>query len=309
MSGITARAIADELQVTEAANSCECEHTFWEVSSRCLPECPSIDNQIPAFEVTRCEDGQWQKSSIDALIEYCLLHRSHHKLVVYVHGNWMDASDARTRARRNFKNVSARAQGSVTFVAYTWPSQRKHGYARDVLEKKDRIDAESYYLSKLLAHLECDNGPGVMGFSFGGRVLMGALHILHGGALAGRRLETPVFRCMRVSLFAPAFDRDSLTASGRYNQALYGVERIVNLYNSRDPVLRRFRFFDRDRPIAAGFAGLPVPMLAPTRADKPLTASPKIVQYDCQNIGRSHAELDYFKCSAITIAISNVLGQ
>ncbi len=69
--------------------------------------------------------------------------------------------------------------------------------------------------------------------------------------------------------------------------AMQNVEELVNIYNSRDPVLRRFRFIDRvTTPIAAGFSGLADP-----RATQPLQADARIAQYDCgEAVGTSHDE-------------------
>ncbi len=61
---------------------------------------------------------------------------------------------------------------------------------------------------------------------------------------------------IRVSLIAPAFDRNELNAGGDYELAMSRVERLVNLYNSSDPVLKRFRFIDVGSPVAAGFLGI-----------------------------------------------------
>lgn len=144
--------------------------------------------------------------------------------------------------------------------------------------------------------------------------MCGTLHLLSGGKLAGRCL--PQAECdvrYRLSLYAPAFDRTALAPGGEYQLALKNVDKTVNLYNSSDPVLRRFKYIDRSsKPIAAGFAGI----LATTfGADKetgsgnPLSGSTGIVQYDCRSIGRSHYELNYYSCSAMPTALKNVLGH
>jgi hypothetical protein len=69
--------------------------------------------------------------------------------------------------------------------------------------------------------------------------------------------------------------------------------------------LKRFRFFDRDTaPVAAGFAGILEP-----RIDQPLNPNPKIIQFDCCSIGRTHAELEYLKCPSAHRAILNVVSH
>ncbi len=85
---------------------------------------------------------------------------------------------------------------------------------------------------------------------------------------------------------------------------------MVNLYNSRDPVLRRFRFISRlGDPIAAGFRGFG-PIYDP-RSTSPLTANDIIEQYDCGSlVGNSHNEKTYyFECSYFGKGVQNLLWQ
>ncbi len=132
--------------------------------------------------------------------------------------------------------------------------------------------------------------------------------MVRGGQFEGRHSSTwPSPRMVRVSLVAPAFDRTWLAEGREYAMAIESIDKLVNIYNSRDPVLRRFRFIDRvTTPIAAGFSGLADP-----RATQPLQSDRRITQYDCQAAaGSSHDEMNYYrKCSAINNAIDNVLGK
>ncbi len=226
----------------------------------------------------------------------------------------MTHPNARGRASVVFRSLVRYAQEPVTFVAFSWPSEKRQGFARDVLAKKSRTDTDSFYLGELIQNLHSELPTGLLGFSFGGRVMCGTLHLLGGGTLAGRCLPTAEHQTRyRLSLYAPAFDRTALTPRGQYRYALQNVDRTVNLYNSSDPILRRFKYIDTgSKPIAAGFAGI---VAMPFRGDtetgqgNPLSNSGDIVQYDCCSIGRSHFELDYYSCRAMPIALKNVLGQ
>ena len=120
------------------------------------------------------------------------------------------------------------------------------------------------YLANVLTQLPMELPLGALGYSFGAPVTCGALQLLGGGSLAGRALPAPATRpsSIRLSLMAPAFDQESFSLNGRYRKTLEIVEQVVNLYNSDDPILRRFRFFDRESaPVAAGFSGLRVSRL------------------------------------------------
>ncbi len=280
--------------------------SVWEVSSRGLSECPRTD-ECPELTVTRQLDCLWRTASMsDLLVDVGTEPPA--RTVIYVHGNWMCQPEARSRALTVYRTLCARKCEPVRFIAFSWPSEREDHFARDVIGKKNRLDADAYYLATLLQQLPPDEPMGLVGFSFGGPVICGALHLAGGGTLAGRQVCAPTSpeHCVRVSLMAPAFDRTALTHCGRYRQALVKVDQMVNLYNSSDPILRRFRFFDRSTsPVAAGFAGILEP-----RSSEPLHPNPKILQFDCRgSIGRTHAELAYLKCRAYYRAIENVLGR
>lgn len=268
---------------------------------------------MPAFRVRKCVDGHWASSTIEELLAHNAASPSN-RLVVYVHGNWMTYSNAICRARIVYSRLTGYSKEPLTFVAYTWPSEKRQGFARDVYAKKARTETDAFYLGQLMQNLHSELPTGVIAFSFGGRVAAGMLHLLGGGTLEGRCLcVSDAFEIYRLSLYAPAFDRAALTPIGTYKLALERVEKAVNLYNSSDPVLRRFKYLERgSNPIAAGFAGL-ISTGRLTRdsgsAGTPLSDEIKIVQYDCRGIGRSHFELDYLSCSAMSIALKNVLGQ
>ena len=162
-------------------------------------------------------------------------------------------------------------------------------------------------MANFVKSLNLQQPIGYLGYSFGSPIVCGAHHLLAGGTLSGYQLAElpPQIYPDRISLIAPAFDRQGLTARGKYNQALVGVDKVVNLYNSVDPILKRFRFFDRNSsPVAAGFAGIIDPS-----STSPLNADQRIMQFDCRCIGRTHLELDYHTCSSVVYAFRNIVGQ
>ncbi len=113
---------------------------------------------------------------------------------------------------------------------------------------------ESLYLAWILKQLRSQSRVSLLGFSYGARTVTGALHLDSGGFIPGLSYSHPQSNrelSYRLGLIAPAVDKKWLTPSGRYCCALTQVDGFVNLYNSRDPVLRRFRFIDSvTRPIA-----------------------------------------------------------
>lgn len=281
---------------------------LWEVSSRCLPYLePCVTINPVTFQVSQCTDQGWQ-SSDEGQLQASLTAAPLMRTVIYAHGNWMTAENARSRGTYVYRRAAQRAAEPVRFIIYSWPSQRDGRPVRDVYEKVDRSDVETVYFANLLTRIPSETPMGLMAFSFGARVACGGLHLVNGGQLEGR--SSPVWQSQRhlhVSLIAPAFDRTWLAPGRPYGLAMNGMQSLVNVYNSRDPALRRFRFIDRmSAPIAAGFTGLADP-----RATQPLQADVRISQYDCgADVGTSHDEMTYYeRCCAYNIAIDNVLGR
>lgn len=285
--------------------SCRPGDSVWELSTRCLPDCPQLATEYSA-ELCQLEGGMWSARAVES-IRQLVTPVNGQKLVVYVHGNRMPRQEARTRARIVYQTLVNNVNCEpICFVAFSWPSEQTERLSQDVSRKKLRLNADAYYLASFVRSLEVQRPIGYLGYSFGCAIVCGARHILSGGALHGYQLaQLPTAQYQdRLSLIAPAFDRQDLTAVGQYSRGLVGVDKMVNLYNSADPILRRFRFFDRSTsPTAAGYAGILEP-----RSISPLSADGKIVQYDCRSIGRTHAELDYLTCPCVFWAFQNVVG-
>ncbi len=280
----------------------------WEVSSRCLPDlrCGEMLHPV-SFRVSKFDCSGWTQSN-DQELAASFDTNPGLRTVLYVHGNWMEMTNARGRGGYVYNRTSQSADEPIRFIMYSWPSQRDGGPLRDVYEKADRSDMDTYYFAELLSRIPAVTPLGVYAFSFGGRVAAGGLHMVSGGRFEGRTASVwSGQRMVRVSFLAPAFDNTWLAANRPYSMALNNVDSLVNVYNSRDPVLRRFRFIDRvTAPIAAGFSGLADP-----RATQPLQADKKIRQYDCGNdVGNSHDEMNYYhKCCSFRHALNNLLGK
>jgi hypothetical protein len=243
------------------------------------------------------------------------------RTIIYAHGNWTSAENARKRGWLLYQKIACMADHPVRFIIYSWAADREHGFAKDLLEKRAHLAIESYYLAQVIDCLDATEPLGLLGFSFGGAVVSGAVHWQAGGALPrvpaqdekAKRIPRPV----RLTLVAPAFDCHALGVCGKFSETLSGVERLVNLYNSTDPVLKRFKLVDRrESPVAAGFCGL-ISLTAPLQdastndsGGSRLAAHPKIQQFDCRSeIGRTHAEMAYLmECRHLHQGLGNLLG-
>ena len=277
--------------------------SVWEVSSRHLSGACQIGMPLKISKVVGCS---FQPSSLEEFTADPVAANAP-QTVFYVHGNWMEWKNARERGLYVYQLLAAQTNRPIRLILFSWPSERDGRIAPDVREKAALAHVESHYLADFLKHVPTDQSIGMMGFSFGGAVICGTLHLLGGGALDGRALPQPIVahQNVRVSMVAPAFDRDQLGPNGKYALALGQTERLVNLYNSVDPVLKRFRFIDRGSPEAAGFLGINA------RGGSRLLNAPNVEQYDCSRAaGRTHNEVDYYRnCPSIKTALQNALAS
>ena len=130
-------------------------------------------------------------------------------------------------------------------VAFDWPSQRVYGEdLRDINEKGRRAFVAAYHLAVFLAAFPPESRVGLIGQSFGGRVVSSALHLLAGGDLQGRSREgsarlasTRVDLHIRAVIIGAAVDRTWLDPGQKLDRVLFGCESLLNLYNRKDEAL------------------------------------------------------------------------
>jgi hypothetical protein len=314
--------------VDNEANEIRASDEVWEISTRHLPQSSSVaDLENPKFRVSRWSpnDG-WIVSSIEQYLasvrglegnevdnnpSEAQLHN-----IVYVHGNWMPADLTRDRGLLIYRYLAQRAQTPLRITIFSWPSQREGIALLDVKENATVAEMQGLYLGSLLQKFPAQKQLGIIGFSYGARAVTGSLHAMSGGYLCGRSLAKVAYPSqVRISLMAAAIDRQWLLDGQRHGEALKAVHSIVNLYNSQDPVLRRYHLISKtDRARAAGFAGLALPrnwsVASPTDStveqDELLT---QLRQYDCRGqLGRSHDERSYYReCSCTPYLLDHVL--
>jgi Alpha/beta hydrolase of unknown function (DUF900) len=297
---------------------------LWEVSTRHLSCSICALKSPPDFQVYRGLNGSWLKSSVDELLGPSVSTESPPLTIVYVHGNWMERCNALERVRIVDGHIKRNASEPYRLIMFSWPSQHESRIIREVREHADCADVQSFYLAWLIQSLHASSSRiSILGFSFGARSVAGALHLEAGGQIQGRLAlanglsssdSSSERVCQhgihRVSFVAPAIDRTWFSPNGRYSLAMTQIDHLVNLYNSKDPILRRFRFIDSvARPIAAGFTGLEAASNPP--ATSPLQGQDKIEQFDCRSaIGSTHSEVSYYsECPYFRAAINNLLWK
>jgi hypothetical protein len=288
------------------------ESEIFEVSTRHLPDhFRSIHLEQPCLEVNQWNGNRWQRSSVEDALPSQGTSRLN---IIYVHGNFMERNNALERVRIVDRYLKRQADRPYRLIMLSWPSQREKKPLRDVISNAEGAENESLYMAWMLRRLRDQPQVSILGFSFGARAVTGGLHLDAGGAIPGyMRFPSPDVDPeirYRVGLVAPAIDRNWIETNGRHGLALTHVDSLINLYNSRDPILRRFRFLDRFvRPVAAGFAGFD--SVSDPVVSSPLTGQSRIKQYDCGSvIGTTHSERSYYgECPYFRKLIQHLLWK
>ena len=123
----------------------------------------------------------------------------------------------------------------------------------------------------------------LIGYSYGTRVIANALHIRALGGLSDFPLPPPT-DTVRVVMTAAAMSNCSLHPGRRYGCALSQIDKLLVIYNPKDPVLKRYGLVEKGaRPQALGYTGLCRPL--PGDKERQINAS--------GIIGKSHYEPRY----------------
>ena len=280
--------------------SCENEKDrLWSISTRGITTNAYQANlEQPKLRVSRLSmNGRSTPADLDQYTEQLGQSR---QVVVYVHGNRMSSNGAIRRGLQVYRKTRGCSEREgIDWVIWSWPSDKEGILVHDARRKFRRLDAQGLYLSWLLRkHASADTPTTLIGYSFGGRVITGALHALSGGKLSGRMMpgEPTTGTLFQCGLVAPALETLALTQRGVHSQATKNLEKMVLLYNRRDAVLKRFWLLNRVRgTMALGYSG-PEPF-APRFDGSKL----KVLSRDCSSsVGINHAELDYYNsaCNA-----------
>jgi hypothetical protein len=135
-------------------------------------------------------------------------------------------------------------------IAFDWPSQRiyRNQYL-DINEKGRRSFVAAYHLAKFVERFPASSRICLLGQSYGGRVVPGALHLLGGGSLKSKSHEPEVqLAATRPDLhlhgviIAGAADRTWLDPGQRFDKALTASSAFLNLYNHKDESLILYPF-------------------------------------------------------------------
>ncbi len=305
----------DEINANCQIGNSPNQSEVFEVSTRHLcDQFRSINFEQPNVEVNKWVGNQWIRSDVETVLPSV---NTGILTIIYVHGNFMERNNALERVRIVDQYFKAQTDRPFRLIMLSWPSQREKRPLKDAVSNAEGAECQALYVAWMLRRLRNEPQVSLLGFSFGARAITGGLHLDAGGRIPGYS-TVPIPRNdtslnYRVGLVAPALDRTWIESNGRHRLALTHVDSMINLYNSKDPILRRFRFIDRlSRPIAAGFAGFTgIAALADPRATAPLSGQSRIRQYDCGSvIGTTHSEKSYYgECPYFRNIIQHLLWE
>ncbi len=304
-----------EKTVPLCINSASELSSIYEISTRHLPaQFRSISFDQPNVEVNKWMGNGWLRTNVEDALPS---GGTGMLTIIYVHGNFMERNNALERVRIVDRYFRAQTDRPYRLLMLSWPSQREKKPIRDMLSNAESAECQSLYVAWMLQRLRNEQQVSLLGFSFGAKAVTGGLHLDAGGVIpcysASPHANRDASLNYRLGLVAPAIDQHWIEKKGRHHLALTHVDSMINLYNSRDPILRRFRFLDRiSRPIAAGFAGFAgfEPLFDP-RVTTPLAGQSRVRQYDCGSvIGTTHSERSYYgECPYFQTILQHLLWK
>ena len=182
--------------------------------------------------------------------------------IIFVHGNRLTAYDAKCEGLAVYRRLARYDASAPRFrlVIFSWPSARIGGLLRDVRVKAVRTDPAGCQLAWLLAQMPTETPVTLVGFSYGPRIITGALHIYAGGRLGHLSLKERSYgnrAPINVVLIGSALHANWLCKGQYHGLAMTQVNRMLLLNNCRDPTMRFYHlaFKGRGRPQALGSRG------------------------------------------------------
>lgn len=282
---------------------------FWQISTRALPEldCDQfLGDALQRFPVdVQRYDRQagWQRRTLSELWQAAPSLPT----VFYLHGNWTEAATVNELGARYYQLLAAENPPPFRLIYWSWPSERYLRRIRsDIRAKAERCDTEGWQLAQVLSRWPTAAPVRFVAYSYGGRVVMSALHLHAGGDWEGHRspLPGPARESpFRAVLIAPAMHQEWIAPGQRLGRALDEVESLVVLFNPTDRALRLYHtLFPQERPRTLGELGLSPQSLG--------TAASKVHFFDVsRQVGRSHHEPNYLRSGELSRALPRLLKE
>ena len=224
------------------------------------------------------------------------------RTVFFVHGNQISAGQDKQQGLTVYRRMMrcADANRPIRFIIFSWPSAKISGPLRDIRVKAARTRPVGCQLAWVLDQIPGDVPLGLIGYSFGARVVTGALHLLGGGNLGGLTLEKrahPDRAPVRVVLIAAASNANWLSPGRYHGQAMTQIDKMLSINNRSDIAMRWYSLSTRNgSPQAMGLCG--PTCLGPQRQ--------KVHNRDVSRyVGSSHDEYCYLSVPGVSCQLWN----
>lgn len=237
-------------------SSARADGQLWLISTRQAPSCNHVDSE--ALGYWRLDGCQWTPSD---LTSFLAADNPAIPTVFFVHGNDNDEERAVDVANQIYQHLLCVANGRpFRMVIWSWPSDKVTRRLRqDTQIKAARSDDESFYLAAVIDRMNPAVRVSLSGYSFGSRVVSGALELLAGGSINCQALPRTSTACrvpMRAVLIAAGMDADWLMPGHRNGMALTPVEHMLITTNQADPVLKHYGLmYHIHGPLGMGYSG------------------------------------------------------
>ncbi len=272
----------------------------WLIDARGQCGCP-LPGETPSLRYFQYAAGDWQPSSLESFVDV----QPDVPVVFWVHGNRIDSAYANDDGWTMYKRLAETACGRrFRFVIWSWPASQIHGQLQDLRVKATQADNGGYALAWVVSRLAPEQSVGLIGYSYGARLIAGGLHVLGGGEISGAALPAEALTRTggtRAVFWAAAIDEGAMAPWGYRNLALDAVDTMLITVNCADPALKWYRrLWGHRGPEALGFSG-PVG----------LADWSKVLTMDVSGIvGRSHEWQEYANSQSVMSATAEmVLGN
>lgn len=236
---------------------------LWLVNTRAAPKCSPRDDGFRRIRYWRLEDDcSWATQDAS---QFSAGKHATAPTVIFIHGSRTDDDTAIQLGFHVYRDLQRAADGrAFRCEIWSWPSDREQLRPRpDMQRKLVYCETQSRYLAQRLGDLKPETPVCLIGYSFGARIITGALERLARGATAD--CETAAQKAehvaaarnpMRVILLAAAMDYNSLASGCSHGRAMSMVDRALITQNPCDRVLRWYpRLYGRGGPAAMGAVG------------------------------------------------------
>jgi len=200
--------------------------------------------------------GRWQPSTLAA---FYASDSAEQVTNSYIHGNRIEHGQALADGLSFYFQLIGRYSDSrpTRFVIWSWPSSQIKGVRKDVQVKAARTNVEGFFLAQFLAGMRPDVQVGLLGYSFGARIITGGMHLLGGGNLLGRVVPPGKRQPTNVVLWAAALHNYWLLPGRFHGNALPMAQHWLIYVNGCDPVLKHYHRLEKcGDPAALGYTGL-----------------------------------------------------